>query len=84
MFQFKWAVVTLLALGLVPTASLAAPTDPVVVIPVPDVLGIIFSPGIRLVADLEPPYIEEEYYVDGFATVYTYNDPPVREEIIPL
>jgi hypothetical protein len=73
---------TALALTL-PWAALAGPTDPVTVTPVPDVPEI-FSPGIRLVADLEQAWVEEEFFVEGASTVYTYDDPPVPTGILPL
>ena len=38
----------------------------------------------RTIAILAPDYTETEYFMSGAATVYTYNDPPVRGEIIPL
>jgi len=57
--------------------ALAGPTDPVVVEPAPENLGPIFSPGFRLVSELEREYVEEEYLVSGAATLYNYaHDPP--------
>lgn len=65
-----------------PAIALAGATDPVTVVPAPENLGDIFSPGVRLAADLG--YVEEEFFVSGTSTIYTYNDPPVPTEIIPL
>ncbi|MFQ5512107.1 MAG: alpha/beta hydrolase domain-containing protein [Candidatus Krumholzibacteriia bacterium] len=64
----------------------ADPFAPVTVTAAPLDQGPIFSPEVRAVADLDPQaaMVEEEYFVSGAATVYTYNDPPVRGEIIPL
>ncbi|MCH7708987.1 MAG: hypothetical protein IH884_10895 [Myxococcales bacterium] len=75
---------------LLPVGALAGPTDPVTVTlipqipPVLDTDPVIFSPGIRLVADLVQPYVEEEFFVEGAATVFTYNEVPVPGEIIPF
>jgi hypothetical protein len=70
-------------LFLSPTFSAADPTDPVSVVPAPEGQGDSFVPGVRLVEDLKQDYVEEEFLVSGAATIYTYNEPPVREEIIP-
>jgi hypothetical protein len=67
-----------------PCAAASGPTAPVSVVPAPEGQGEIFSPGVRLVADLAPAYVEEEFFVSGEATVYTYDDPPVRDVILPL
>jgi hypothetical protein len=80
-------VVTLVALALVagwPLGAGADPTSPVSVELPDDDLGNAFNVGVRLVEDLEQDYVEEEYFIAGNATVYTYDDPPVREEVIPL
>jgi hypothetical protein len=66
------AVALLLASG-----AVAAPDAPVLVT-TPSV-GQTFSPGFRSIADFPIPYVEEEYFVEGFADVYSYvSDPPVR------
>jgi len=72
------------ALMLIVTCSgaAAAPTDTVTVVPAPEGQGDIFSPGIRLVTDLEQSYVEEEFLVSGEANLYTYNETPVPGEII--
>ena len=82
-----------LALTLAPVLALvltldgsaaAAPTDPVTVTRPPDV-GEPFSPGVRLVADLEQDYVEEEFFIEGTGTIYTHaDDPALRFEIEPL
>lgn len=72
-------------LGLAAASALAAgPTDLVTVTPPPSGVGESFSPGIRLVADLEQAYTEEEFLVSGAATLYTYNETAVPGEIVPL
>ncbi|MFP6626687.1 MAG: alpha/beta hydrolase domain-containing protein, partial [Deltaproteobacteria bacterium] len=38
----------------------------------------------RTIAIVAPDYTEAEYFMAGSSTVYTYNDPPIRGEIIPL
>ncbi|MHC4608147.1 MAG: alpha/beta hydrolase domain-containing protein [Planctomycetota bacterium] len=84
MRPFQLVVSVLSTLLLLPLAAAASPTAPVTVTPVPDIPGESFSPGFRPVEDLEPPYVEEEFFVAGAATVYTYNEVPVPGEIIPL
>ena len=65
---------------------LAAQTDPVTVTLPPVGQGDAFVPGIRLVEDLEQPYVEEEYLVSGAATLFNYaNDPPLGPtDIVPI
>lgn len=59
-------------------AAWAAPTDPVVVSTPPNGQGDAFVPGVRLIADLPQPYVEEEYFVSGGATLYNYaHNPPL-------
>jgi hypothetical protein len=63
----------------------AAPTSPVTVVPAPEGLGEIFSPGIRTIDQVQEAYVEEEFLVSGKATVYNYtSDPPVRGDITPV
>lgn len=53
---------------LIALPSLAAgPTDPVTVTPAPTDQGVIFSPGIRLLTDIAPDYVEEEFFISGAA-----------------
>ena len=90
MASLRRVLVTTMLVLLIPVGALAGPTDPVSVTLIPQIPPVlvtdpvIFSPGIRLVADLEQAYVEEEFFVEGAATVYTYNDPPVPGEIIPF
>ncbi|MFK7896209.1 MAG: alpha/beta hydrolase domain-containing protein [Myxococcota bacterium] len=43
-----------------------------------DLLGAPFVPGTRLVEDLAQAYVEEEYFVEGESTLFTYaNNPPL-------
>ncbi|MBW2446050.1 MAG: hypothetical protein JRG83_09015 [Deltaproteobacteria bacterium] len=79
----RLAALLILACGQAGLAA-AGPTDAVGVELPPTGQGAIFSPAIRLVADLEPAYLEEEFFVSGNANVYTYDDPPVRDELLVL
>jgi hypothetical protein len=75
--------VSCLLIPLLPSSAPADPTSPVTVSLPDDLLGEMHVPGIRLVADLEQPYVEEEFLISGDATVYNYaSDPPVRGEIV--
>jgi len=64
----------------------AAPTDPVVVELPPTGQGEAFVPGVREVADLDQEYVEEEYFVSGTATLFSYaNDPPLGPtDLVPI
>ncbi len=64
--------------------ALGDPRAPVTVVPAPEDQGDIFSPGVRLVADLEQNYVEEEFLVSGAATLFTYEEEPQRGVIVPL
>jgi hypothetical protein len=75
-----FTVLLLLAAG----SAAASPTAPITLEPPDDLDGDIFNVGFRALEDLKFPYVEEEYLVSGAATVYTYNEEPVRGEIIPL
>jgi hypothetical protein len=55
----------------------ADPFAPVTVTLPPEGQGDIFSPGVRLVADLDENYVEEEYFISGSVDVFKYEDPPV-------
>jgi hypothetical protein len=70
-------VVLGVAIGLVPTAF-AGPTDPVTVSLPPDGQGDAFVPGLRALSDVPQEYIEEEFFVEGTATLYNYaHNPPL-------
>ena len=83
-----------LSLALVFAAGVAAanpgsppvppPVSPVTVTLPPEGEGEIFSPGIRLVADLPEDYVEEEFFIEGVADLFSYEDPPVPGVIVPL
>ncbi len=62
----------------------AAPTDPIVLEVPDDSLGPAFPTGFRTLAALAQPYVEDELLASGAATLFTYNDPPVPTEIVPL
>ena len=69
--------------------TLADPTDPVTLSLPPDGQGDSFSPGVKLVdelGDLPQPYVEEEYFVSGAATLYNYghNPPEGPTDIVPI
>ncbi len=74
----------LLLFSTLPVRSIAGPTSPIEVEPADDALGETFSPGIRLTAELKKGYVEEEFLISGSSTIYTYENPPVREHPIPL
>jgi hypothetical protein len=65
-----------------PGSAAADPNSPVTVTLPPSGVGDIFVLPARLVADLEQDYTEEEFFVSGKSTVYTYNEVPVPGEII--
>ncbi len=66
------------ALSLVCAPAFAGPADPVTVTPAPSGLGAAFIPGVRLVADLDQPTVEEEYFVAGSADLFNYaHNPPL-------
>ncbi len=66
------------------TALAAGPADPVSVVRPPEDQGAIFSPGFRVIADVDPGYVEEEFLISGAATNYTYAQNPVRGELLVL
>ena len=72
----------LLACCLAPTLAGAGPTSLITLAVPPGGPEESFSPGVRLASDLG--LVEEEFLVSGVATVYTYGNPPVREEPIPI
>jgi hypothetical protein len=78
------SAVACLALFALP--ALADPTQPVVVEPVPEDQGAIFSPGVRLVSNLAQSYVEEEYFVSGAADLFNYaqNPPLGPTDIVPI
>jgi len=65
-------------------AALASETAPIALEDPDDLLGDTFATGFRTLEDLTLEYEEREYFVSGEATVYTYAQPPVRGEKIPL
>ncbi len=77
-------LVASLALLLPSLGSAADANSPVSVTLPPVGMGDIFIIPARLVADLEQDYTEEEFFVSGRSTVYTYNEVPVPGEIIVL
>jgi hypothetical protein len=66
-----------------PFAAAAAPTDPIVLERPNDALGQTHSVGFRTLADVPEPYVEEEFFVSGTATVYTYEEMPRRGAVLP-
>jgi hypothetical protein len=67
-------------------SAAAAPTDPVTVELPPEGQGDAFVPGVRLVADLEQEYVEEEYFVSGASDAFNYaHNPPLGpSDIVPI
>jgi hypothetical protein len=56
----------------------AGQKDPISLESPPADQGAPFIPGVRLVGDLPQDYVEEEYFVAGAATLYSYaNNPPL-------
>lgn len=62
----------------------ADPSGPIVLEAPDDTLGPAFPTGFRTLANLSQPYVEEEWLVAGAATLFTYADPPVPTEILPV
>ena len=60
----------------------ADPFAPVTVTLPPEDQGDIFIPGVRLVADLDENYVEEEYFISGSVDVFKYDDPPQLHELL--
>lgn len=73
-----------LAWLLLPLAAAAAPTDPIVVERPDDALGEIHDVGLRTLEDVPQAYVQEELFVSGAATVFTYEEQPRREVVVPL
>jgi len=75
--------VSCLLIPLLPSSAAADPTAPVTVRLPDDLLGDMHVPGVRLVEDLEQPYVTEEFLISGDAAVYNYaSNPAVRGEIV--
>jgi hypothetical protein len=74
---------TALLAVLLPLAAAAAPTDPVAFTRPDDALGAPHVVGLRTLADVPQAYVEEELFVSGAATVYTYEETPRREVVLP-
>ena len=77
----------LLWLSLALRPAWAGPTDPVTVSLPPDGPGAAFVPGTRVLANLPgAPYVEEEFFVEGRATLFNYaHNPPLGpEDIVPV
>jgi len=76
----------LFLLPLLGADAMADPRDPVSVTLPPDGQGAPFVPGVREVADLEQPYVEEEFFVSGTATLFNYaHNPPLGPtDIVPI
>ncbi len=60
----------------------ADPFAPVTVTVPPEGQGDIFSPGVRLVTDLDENYVEEEYFISGSVDVFEYDDPPQLHQLL--
>ncbi|MEN8159108.1 MAG: alpha/beta hydrolase domain-containing protein [Myxococcota bacterium] len=76
-------LLVLLWASLLPLAGLAGPTDPIVLERPDDTRGEAQIPGFRTLADLPAPYVDEEFFIAGEATVYTYEEEPRRGVVIP-
>ncbi len=65
-------------------ASQAAPDSPVTVTRPDDSLGDPQIPGLRPLSFAGAPYVEEEFFIEGNATVYTYEQVPRPTVVVPL
>src|SRR5690606_5934823 len=74
-----------LVLALAAGRAAADPTAlPIVTLP-DDSLGEPFWAAVRLVEDLPVPYVEEEFFIEGTASVYNYATlPAVRGQIVEI
>jgi hypothetical protein len=77
-------LLVLLLAALLPSIGLAGPTDPIVLERSDDAATEAQIPGFRTLADLPAPYVDEEFFLSGAATVYTYEEQPRRGVVIPL
>ena len=75
-------LIAAIALLLPSLGSAADANSPVSVTLPPSGVGDAFFLPFRLVADLEQDYTQEEFFVSGKSTVYTYNEVPVPGEIV--
>jgi len=66
-----------------PFPAAAAPTDPIVLERPDETAGEPHIVGFRTLADVPEPYVEEEFFVSGTATVYTYEETPRRGVVLP-
>lgn len=77
----RWTVL-LVVLASIPllrvSSAQAGPMDDVSVTNPPADQGEAFVPGTRLVEDLETAYVEEEFFIEGAATLFSYaHNPPL-------
>ncbi|MAG30473.1 MAG: hypothetical protein CL908_06205 [Deltaproteobacteria bacterium] len=84
--RFQLFTLLVAATVFAPSLSTAGPTDPVTLEVPPSSQGPAFVPGTRLVEDLPAEYVEEEFFISGTATLYTYaHNPPVGPtDITPM
>ncbi len=66
------------------TAAQAGPADPITIEAPDDTLGPAFPTGFRSIAAFPIPYVEEEWFASGAATLFSYADPPVPTEVVPV
>ena len=76
--------VALMIAPILATTAQAGPADAITVEAADDTLGPAFPTGFRAVTTFPIPYVEEEWLASGAATLFTYNDPPVPTEIVPV
>jgi hypothetical protein len=79
----RFAHAPLLVLALLPLAAAGAPTDPIVLERPDETTGRPQIPGFRTLAALPAPYVQEEFFASGTATVYTYEEQPRRGVVLP-
>ena len=78
-------IITAITVLLVAGSAWADPFGAVTITEPVDADGAIHQSEtpLRYISRIAPDsYVENEYFMEGAATVYTYNDPPVRGEII--
>ncbi len=72
-------VLAALAIAITARSAHADPDAPVVISQ--PMVGESFSPGFRQISDLSTPYVEEEYFIQGTADLFSYlTDPPAPQD----
>ena len=77
-------LVALLLIPLPAPQASADPRAPVAVVEAPEDQGPAFPTGIRRVAELPRPYLEEEYFVSGEVEVFEYEEGGLNDYVHKL